>query len=452
MKNLYKLIIVLSLVSCEDFLDQRPDKSIIVPITLDDYQRLLDNETNVMNEGPAMGMLSSDEYFTTDDGWRSLSQAVERNCYIWADDIYEGVGVTDWRNPYINVFYSNIALEGIENIAVNSENQQQWNNVKGSALFYRSFAFYGLLDVFAPPYNETTASSDLGIHIRLTADVNSPVERATLQDSYIQIINDLDEAITLLDDTPSHITRPSKAAAYALLARVYLNQMNYGKALEAAESSIGLKSELIDYNEVDPDLSLPFSIDNKEIVFRNSMSSYTFYLSNFTSVDTSLVKLYDENDLRLKVLFRPSTVIQGRFNFKGHYSGMLGRLFNGITTSEVYLIIAECSARLGQTQKANQSIHTLLENRYLKGTYEKNDTIDEDELLKMILDERRKELVFRGVRWTDLRRLNTEGRFVFTMTRRLNGNLYTLPPNDVKYTLPIPEEEINASGNPQNPR
>jgi starch-binding outer membrane protein, SusD/RagB family len=70
----------------------------------------------------------------------------------------------------------------------------------------------------------------------------------------------------------------------------------------------------------------------------------------------------------------------------------------------------------------------------------------------VILQERRKELPFTAdVRWEDLRRLNKDPNFQKTIVRVLNGTTYTLPPNDPKYVLPIPENEVQLSGLQQNP-
>lgn len=96
----------------------------------------------------------------------------------------------------------------------------------------------------------------------------------------------------------------------------------------------------------------------------------------------------------------------------------------------------------------------LLAKRWDKNTvYVPYSTADENEALRKILQERRKELPFTAnLRWSDLRRLNKDPRFAATLSRNLNGEIYTLPPNDKRYVLPIPDIEIQLSGIQQNER
>jgi len=51
-----------------------------------------------------------------------------------------------------------------------------------------------------------------------------------------------------------------------------------------------------------------------------------------------------------------------------------------------------------------------------------------------------------------LRRLNLDIQRAITLKRNLNGVLYTLPPNDARYVLPVPDLVIQLSGIQQNPR
>jgi hypothetical protein len=69
-----------------------------------------------------------------------------------------------------------------------------------------------------------------------------------------------------------------------------------------------------------------------------------------------------------------------------------------------------------------------------------------------VLTERRKELVGRGLRWFDLRRLNLDPRFQKSLSRTIAGQTYELAPQSKKYTFPIPDQEVKTYGWVQNVR
>ncbi len=98
-------------------------------------------------------------------------------------------------------------------------------------------------------------------------------------------------------------------------------------------------------------------------------------------------------------------------------------------------------------------INTLLQKRYTPASFKPWSSADRDAIIDKIILERRKELPYTGnIRWEDLRRLNLEARFAVTLTRQSQGKTYTLTPNDPRYVLPIPDDEIRLSGIAQNPR
>src|SRR5665213_1350578 len=217
------------------FLNLKSNKSDAQLTSLADYQALLDN-AEVMNENfPALGNIASDNYFVPYTKWQAASTATERNAYIWAPDIFEGEPCADWAALYQSVEYCNIALEGIGALHLSASDTLLRNNVKGSALFYRAYAFYDLVQLFAKPYDTATASTDPGIPLRLTSDVNVRTGRGTVQEVYDRIVTDLAEAASMLPQNPSFLTRPSATSAEALLARVYLNMNNYTSSLSRVE-------------------------------------------------------------------------------------------------------------------------------------------------------------------------------------------------------------------------
>src|SRR5690606_12084108 len=116
---------------------------------------------------------------------------------------------------------------------------------------------------------------------------------------------------------------------------------------------------------------------------------------------------------------------------------------------EIYLIKAECEARVGNIATALKTINELLKNRY-DGTFTPFSSDDNEAVLRFVLNERRKELIWRGLRWSDLRRLNKDIRFAKTISRDVDGTTYTLEPGSPKYVLPIPNSVILNNDMQQN--
>ncbi|MBE9583330.1 RagB/SusD family nutrient uptake outer membrane protein [Mucilaginibacter sp. JRF] len=111
----------------------------MVPTTLSDYQAILDN-SNTMNYAPGMNIIASDDLDNTADGLEQVELPLEKNAYLRAADVYEGVAVTpDWDTPYQQIFYSNIVLDGLKDL---NDESNQARQLRGSALFYRSYALY----------------------------------------------------------------------------------------------------------------------------------------------------------------------------------------------------------------------------------------------------------------------------------------------------------------------
>ena len=442
-----------TLASCSktSFLDKKPNTQLVVPTTLQDFQTLLDNQV-VMQETPELGELSSDNYRMFYTTWTTLT-AKSQNAYIWAQDIYGGQGkIPDWDFPYQQVFYANVVLDGLHKIKVNESNRQQWNTIKGTALFIRAYAFYNLSQLFAPVYDATTASMDKGIALRLTSDVNEKSVRANVQQTYDQILADLRQADSLLPEAlpAANLNRPSRPAVLAMLARVCLSMQVYPQAEAYANSSLQLYSTLMDFNKLPyTTTSLPISQSNQETLYQSILYSGSEVLvgGSFKSVcivDSNLYASYAPGDLRRAIFYR----IGGQTGFpylKASYSGK-SYCFSGLAVDEVYLIRAECEARAGNKNDALADLNTLLVHRWTDTVvYNPITAASASAALDSVLVERRKELAFRGLRWTDLRRLNKEGANI-TLSHGLNGQVYRLPPSSHNYVFYLPPDVLRLSG------
>ncbi|MCX2479708.1 RagB/SusD family nutrient uptake outer membrane protein [Pedobacter sp. MC2016-15] len=450
------LLIMVLLSSCrKDFLDAKPSSNIIQPVTLEDFENLLEGD-NFTYSTSALPVLSADEYSYIDyPTWQSTATATERNAYIWASDVFAGQpNVQDWAKPYVAVFYANNILSGLQKIEVNAGNSAEWNYIKGWALFERSYYFYDLTRNFCKAYDPASSNTDLGIPLKLRPEIDQIVQRSTLEQTYQQILKDLNSARVLLGSSvpTAKKNKATAVSAYALQARIFLSMGDYTRAELAADSCLALYNKLIDYNTLSVNDPFPFIKTNDETLFTTatvpSYSATASLVNNFITINNDLLALYNSNDLRRKIFFKPSP--KG-FVMGGNYFGQNIFPYTGLATDEIYLIKAECAARGGRTAASLSALNTLLVKRFPPSSFVPLSAATSQQALDLVLSERRKELVWRGLRWDDLKRLNKEGAGI-VLTRVLNGTPYALLPNDIRYVFPIPSDEIALSGIQQNNR
>ncbi|SMC66201.1 RagB/SusD family nutrient uptake outer membrane protein [Pedobacter africanus] len=449
------LIYILGGCSKAEFLSKEPDSSKLELKTLDQLQALLDYDL-LMNGRERTGidpnylLIGADDYFMPEPNLTTIvSDPFFRNLYTWNDKMHD-TEVDNWSRIYTAIFYANAALDGLDQIVKNNENGRQYDFVKGASLFFRARFFFQLAQVFAPPYNSLTAESDLGVVLRLKSDVNEKLKRSTVKETYDKIIGDLKEAAVRLPVTTNlpYKTRPNKAAAYMMLAKVLLLTKDYQQSLKYADSALTIQNKLMDFNDftsaTQTSTALPIPVDNPEVIFFSMfMGTYNTIVSpSLARIDSTLYKSYELNDLRRNVFFTANAA--NDVTFKGNYIGYFDNYFSGLAVDELYLIRAENKVRLGLISEGLQDLNTLMVKRWKVGSFVPFSTSDPSTALALILTERRKELVQRGTRWTDLRRLNLEG-YNISITRILENQTYTLKPNDKRYTSLIPPNVISIN-------
>jgi hypothetical protein len=447
----YTLITLIALftTACDlGYLELKPDQRISTPNNLDALEALMDN-TNVLNVNSVLllGEISADDYVISEADWNTLTQHYQKYGSIWKPDIYEDQQCPGWNNAYLKILYANTVLENIDNVSVPKDEISRFNRIKGTALFWRAWQYFQLSQIFADNYTSENAFEKLGLPLRTFTDINKKISRASLGDTYEHILKDLREARELLPTRSNAINRPSKIAASALLSRIYLQMNEYSNAIENATWCIENSNGLIDYNTVNNSAAFAFplyGIDNKESFLFDVMLSSPLFIT-YLKVNPDLLSSYDENDLRRDVYFSSRN---GYHNFKGSYNG-----YNSMNPfpalDEIYLIRSECNARLGRIEEALNDLNTLLVNRYKTNSYIAKNKSNSPEIFEIIFAERRKSLVYRGVRWSDIRRLESPNR----ITREIGNATYTLSTKDKKLlTWPIPNQAIILGGYIQNIR
>lgn len=460
MKKIAIAITLIFLFGCNKKLDLKPLSSLVVPTTAKELENLLDN-TAVMMITPGLAHLSADEYeIPTLANFQALANATTRAAYTWNTDVFEGQGqVPDWTVPYAQIFYCNNVLETVDKNKL--DEQVVGRHVKGWALFARAYAFYNLVGLFAKAYDASTAQTDLGIPLKLTAGITELVPRSTVEETYQQIIKDLALAKELL---PVNIiadkrNRPSQVAVFALLARVYLSMRNYEMAELNADKAMAIYAKLTNYKTLTVSNISSFTYSSEETIyfshnFNVPYSQTTYSKGGLYRVSPALINAYQATDLRKQIYFNQDAA--GNYIWKA-LNSLHAYPFTGLATDELYLIKAECLARRNEVNAAMDKLNELLVSRYNpdavnpRHPYQPLKAGNPNEALAIVLAERQKELIWRGLRWSDLKRLNLEGKNI-TLSRTVGNQLYTLAPNSARYVLPIPDDEVILSGIVQNVR
>ncbi len=439
---------------CAKQLKQPVVNNISTISSLEKCEQLLNN-TDVMGRQPAAPEISADNYYFKDSVLLSDLPALDLRHYVWAADLYaHQTNIPDYIFPYIQVARVNEVLHALEAISIVPSQQARRDHIKGACLFYRSYAFYNLLQLYARPYDGATAATDTGISLVLTQDKEADQYRFSMQESYDQVTADLQQAAGLLPLLPDAVRRnkPSKVAVWGLLARTYLSMRAYAAAQQYADSCLKYYAHLLNYQDAINIKPFPFGLSNPEVLYQAYLHGESRLLKGRTNnsellIDSSLYHSYDSNDLRKTLYYRTDGK---KVILNGSYSGSIF-CFGGLATDELLLIRAECAARNHDIPLAMATLNELLAHRYKPGTFHPLSASSTDSALLLVLQERRKELAFRGIRWTDLRRLNKENP-VHTIRRFVGGVYYVLQPNDLRYTFPIPDDALAGGKMVQNPR
>ncbi|UZD23923.1 RagB/SusD family nutrient uptake outer membrane protein [Algoriphagus halophytocola] len=435
MKNYLMIGSLLLFAACDTFLDVKPNKAIDTPDSLESVEALLDN-ASTMNYNSTLSVVLGDEFYADETAISSM-ELLEQNFYLWTPrPLQPDELVFDWRDRYNQIQIANVCLESLQGLPDGLKK----NELTGTALFFRAHAYFSLSTLFLEGPNLENTGLELKIPIRKSTSMVLKPELATRQAIRDLIREDLDQAVGLLPTNPSYLSRPSKQAAYALMARVFLDWEDYETAKDAAGKVIEMGGELMDFNELDPSNTYPIPSFNSEIIWlaRIGGTSYFNSQSGF-QMSPELLGLYSEEDLRASMFY--VTRSSGFINFRGSY--LSGRpVFGGLSLNEAYLIYAESLVRTGELEEGEKMLSYLLERRMVPG-WEGIEFSNETDALGIILKERRKELPFRGLRWSDLRRINKDDRFQTILVREFEGTHYQLTPESEKYVLPVPARELS---------
>lgn len=452
MKRNMIMAVLLFLVGCNpDFLELKRDKSQVIPQSLEDLDALLNDYSTInVGAGKSLGTIAAGEFYVEDNTWNLASSQLQKFAYNWSEEILNTQeNVPDWNNLYKRVLYANVILERLDQMQAPVQNAD-YNRIKGSALFIRSDAFFSIAQQFAAPAG-IPEWDRFGIPLKLESDINLMTTRSTVTQTYNQIIGDLLLTIGMLPDRSVDMYSPSKVAAYLLLIRCYMQLGDYKNAFDCAAKARAIGGVVLDYNTVSGTKAYPFPTygnGNQELIYIDGSNSSNFSSKTKLLIPIEFYNSYDDNDLRKKLFFEKDA--KGNILYKGSYLGNVNH-FAGYAWDELLLNEAECAIRLGQSDQGINVLNQLLSKRFVSGKFQPIASTSQKQALQLVLLERQKELLLRGIRWSDLRRLNREEDHAMLLKRRVNDKEYELLPNSTRYIFPIPKDVMLKSNIEQNP-
>ncbi|QZT37365.1 RagB/SusD family nutrient uptake outer membrane protein [Halosquirtibacter xylanolyticus] len=363
----------------------------------------------------------------------------------YSSDIYASI--------YAVINAANNIINSINSVTDGTEKQKVQALAEAKAI--RALAHFDLARLFAQPYGYTANAQHIGIaYLEKNLKYDEYALRGLLYDNYESIIWDLLYAESNLG-TPLNSDNArnlkgyfSKAAAQALLARIYLYKQDWNKAIEYANKVINSGAYiLLDQNEVPSyyennmetreDI---FIMDNNGRNIAAPVSDRIGIKDNRTQIyltpSEDIRQLFDQKDIRgsLFGIQMEKTLTKKWVEFAGdkdHYTPI-------IRLAELYLIRAEASMNLpspnevqarSDLDRIKQRANPEALPTQLSGTLLKED----------IFNERRRELCFEGHLFFDIVR---QGRNLNRVDCNALRNVNMSYPSNL-FILPIPKDAMN---------
>jgi len=361
-----------------------------------------------------------------------------------------------WSAGYAAINRGNLVLEGIDANA-NLIAPTVASAYKAEVQFCRALSYFYLQSLYARrPFNADNGAS-ASVPLRLTPN-KSPeganLARATQSVIFTQILADLNFAEANLPATygstgDSNVVRAHKNAAIALKTRVFLTMGNYASVITEAnkivsvaapfQSPANITNRLVPavlsafrtpYTSAENIFSLPMTVNNSP-GGQNGLGQY--WTTEFGLIGTGI--LADANwkatDAR-----RTNFVTPAAGSTPARWTKLNDDLNNYVPIiryAEVMLNLAEALARTGTAvdARALALLNAVRQRSDATTTFAPS---TKDELISLILNERRIELLGEGFRSLDIMRLGA--------TFPAKASAGSVAPTSVSYVWPIPASEL----------
>ncbi len=465
--NIWCLVFVMSLtmLSCDDFLDRQPFASTTQDLIFTDVeltQNALNGAYDILGNTSRwygrnyviIGDLAADNTLV-----RPVNSGRFLEDYQYSKN-KDNTQAGFWLDAYSTIARSNNLINALEGGSLDGVSNAPIDQFVAEALFLRALGHFDLCRMFAQDYGFTADASHPGVpYVTVTETFGQPA-RNTVKEVYDNALADLTKALSLIDDNyytaGERPYRASTGAINALMARIYLYKGDWANAKSKAEEVInnGSYSLLTNGGYIagwaaaeNTESIFDVAILNTDFLGTDALGSmYDFEGYGDIAPTENLLETYELGDVRLGwFVVEPSNgeIYVNKYPGRGGTLGVDNTRI--LRLSDMYLISAEASARMGDIPAGNARLNDIRTRAGIPAISPVN-AID---LLDEVAAERRREFAFEGHRWYDLRRNQKDIERGAGCTA--TGWCSIAYPND-QFAYPIPQTEMNANPNMvQNP-
>jgi starch-binding outer membrane protein, SusD/RagB family len=464
---------ILSFSSCEtDFLDTEPHTSIDEKDAFSTPGKILAQVNNlyaqIQNPSFYGGRFivfneqRADE-FGQNDGNAATGSAVWNQNVASTNEYINDV----WAAGYRVINRANILISQLQSTSVVSDSLAKLYIAE--AKFTRALSYLSLVQTYAKPYNLDKTAPGLPLRLTpITSIGHNDLARSTVEEIYIQILKDLNEAEMDLpvsyNTSLLNTSRAHKSTAIALKTRVFLNQANYLKVIEEAGKLVPANApyQYSDGNvthKLESNISAVFSgsYTGPEAIFfipfanSNTETPPSQYSLAFSYLTQPIIFLAVGGIIANPELNDPQDARSGLITVNAAKQKVLKKF--AITTApfrdyvpvlryvEVLLNYAEAAAHQNDLATATNLLKAVRSRSNPTYVFPEEAINTKERLLETIITERRIELLGEGLRLQDLQR-----RVLPLPSKK--GSIGTAPEVPVtakNYIWPIPSGELSTN-------
>jgi tetratricopeptide (TPR) repeat protein len=478
-KIIYIIFPLLSFLSCNDFLDVSPQSNYTVD---EGYKNQADFERAIAAVyGQQQVLYNSNSCWFMQINFRSDDARNANNISRFVDSPNEGAWSTAWRAFWSIINRSNLILDHIDNATFTDEAVR--DHIKGEAYIMRAYAYWSLGWQWGgvPLVTKTTPLPEL-----------RKIKRSTQEETFALAESDYKNAYALLPEnwSSNNIGRATKYAAAGMLGRLYMFQSNYDSATVYLEKVIAKEPALYKMESAYGDCFIDSKDNGKERVWEvqfigGQLGEGSSFISGFIPekltipndrykapfsgysgnmrASEDLWAAYEESpkvDLRKDLSVITYVKISGiydmqsklvhkycKYDYTPKEKNDWANNLPILRYTDVKMMYAEALNQLSYVADINSVPFKILNEVRARAGLDPltpTELPDKDAFQEAIIQERRVEFAFEGLRWCDLIRW---GIAVDTMNEHFKhadegSGRYSV--KDYQILLPIPFAEMSA--------